>query len=113
VRAIYFRIIEFITSKSLSIGHQAKAALRNIVNWVNSSQLLRPFRWSASHNRATASSAVFPVSFNSAPRLQHSVRVKYDEHQEFDMAEDRYRARGYQPPFDELPWRDEGANDNA
>jgi hypothetical protein len=20
---------------------------------------------------------------------------------------------GYQPPFDELPWKDEGANDNA
>ena len=45
---------------------------------------------------------------------QHSVRVKYDEHQELDMAEDRYRTHsGYQPPFDELPWRDEGANDNA
>jgi hypothetical protein len=44
---------------------------------------------------------------------QHSVRVKYDEHQELDMAEDRYRTRGYEPPFDELPWRDEGANDNA
>ena len=43
---------------------------------------------------------------------QHSVRVKYDEHQELDMAEDRYRARGYQPPFDQLPWKDEGANDN-
>jgi hypothetical protein len=35
------------------------------------------------------------------------------EHQELDMAEDRYRTRGYEPPFDELPWRDEGANDNA
>jgi hypothetical protein len=44
---------------------------------------------------------------------QHSVRVKYDEHQEFEMAEDRYRVRGYQPPFDELPSRDEGGNDNA
>jgi hypothetical protein len=46
---------------------------------------------------------------------QHSVRVKYDEHQEFDMPEldmpeDRYRARGYQPPFDQLPWKDEAAN---
>ena len=30
---------------------------------------------------------------------QHSARVKYDEHQQLDMAEDRYRARGYQPPF--------------
>ena len=44
---------------------------------------------------------------------QHSVRVKYDEHQELDMAEDRYRARGYQPPFDQLPWKGEDANDNA
>lgn len=44
---------------------------------------------------------------------QHSVRVKYDEHQELDISEDRYRARGYQPPFDQLPWKDESANDNA
>jgi len=44
---------------------------------------------------------------------QHSFRVKYDEHQELDIAEDRYRARGYQPPFDQLPWKDESANDNA
>jgi hypothetical protein len=42
---------------------------------------------------------------------QHCVRVKYDEHQELDVPEDRYRARGYQPPFDELPWKDEAAND--
>ncbi len=42
---------------------------------------------------------------------QHCVRVKYDEHQELDVAEDRYRARGYQPPFDELPWKDDSAND--
>ncbi len=39
---------------------------------------------------------------------QHSVRVKYDEHQELDVPEDRYRARGYQPPFDQLSWKDEG-----
>jgi len=39
---------------------------------------------------------------------QHSVRVKYDEHQELDVPEDRYRARCYQPPFDQLPWKDEG-----
>ena len=44
---------------------------------------------------------------------QHSVRVKYDEHQELDISEDRYRARGYQPPFDQLPWKDESANDNT
>jgi hypothetical protein len=42
---------------------------------------------------------------------QHSVRVKYDERQEIDLAEDRYRERGYQPPFDELPWKDDPAND--
>jgi hypothetical protein len=28
---------------------------------------------------------------------QHSARVKYDEHQELDLPEDRYRERGYQP----------------
>jgi hypothetical protein len=42
---------------------------------------------------------------------QHSARVKYDEHQELDLPEDRYRERGYQPPFDELPWLDEAADD--
>jgi hypothetical protein len=39
------------------------------------------------------------------------VRVKYDERQELDLAEDRYRERGYQPPFDKLPWKDDPAND--
>ena len=29
---------------------------------------------------------------------QDSAHVKYDEHQELDVPEDRYRARGYQPP---------------
>ena len=29
---------------------------------------------------------------------QHSARVKYDEHQELDLPEDRYRERGYQRP---------------
>jgi hypothetical protein len=38
---------------------------------------------------------------------QDCVRVKYDEHQELDVPEDRYRARGYQPSFEELPWKDE------
>jgi hypothetical protein len=41
---------------------------------------------------------------------KHSVRVKYDEDQELDVAEDRYPARGYQPPFDQLPWKDDDAN---
>ena len=34
---------------------------------------------------------------------EHSARVKYDEHQELDVSERLYRARDYQPPFDELP----------
>jgi len=38
---------------------------------------------------------------------QHSARVKYDEHQELDLSEDRYRARAYQPPFDQLPWNED------
>jgi hypothetical protein len=38
---------------------------------------------------------------------EHCARVKYDEHQELDVSERLYRARGYQPPFDELPWLDE------
>ena len=38
---------------------------------------------------------------------EHSVRVKYDEHQELDLSEDRYRARAYQPPFDQLPWNED------
>ena len=42
---------------------------------------------------------------------QHSAHVKYDEHQELDVSEDRYRERGYQPSFDKLPWKDESAND--
>ena len=51
--------------------------------------------------------AVFYL-YGTAWHLQRTLwmgRVKYDEHQELDMAEDRYRARGYQPPFDELPWK--------
>jgi hypothetical protein len=37
---------------------------------------------------------------------QHSARVRYDEHQELEMSESRYRERDYKPPFDELPWKD-------
>jgi hypothetical protein len=44
---------------------------------------------------------------------QDSARVKYDERQELDLSEDRYRERGDRPPFDQLPWKDEGADDNA
>jgi hypothetical protein len=42
---------------------------------------------------------------------QHSARVKYDEHKELDLPEDRYREKGYQPPFNELRWLDEAADD--
>ena len=37
---------------------------------------------------------------------QHSARVKYDVGSELDMLEDRYKSRGYQPLFDQLPWKD-------
>jgi hypothetical protein len=29
------------------------------------------------------------------------------------VPEGRYRDRGYQPPFDQLPWKDDGVNDNS
>ena len=32
---------------------------------------------------------------------------------ELDVPEDRYRDRGYQPPLDQLPWKDDGVNDNS
>lgn len=44
---------------------------------------------------------------------QDSAHVKYDEHQELDLPEDRYRARGYQPPFDQLPWKDAAGDPKA
>jgi hypothetical protein len=44
---------------------------------------------------------------------QDSARVQYDERQELDLSEDRYRERGYHPPFDQLPWKEEAAADNA
>jgi hypothetical protein len=44
---------------------------------------------------------------------QHSARVKYDEHQELDISESRYRERGYKPSFDELPWKEETENGGA
>ena len=43
---------------------------------------------------------------NGWAETEHSARVKYDEHQELDISERLYRARDYQPPFDELPWLD-------
>ena len=36
---------------------------------------------------------------------QHSARIRYDDGDEVDLSEDRYRAQGYDPPFDKLPWK--------
>jgi hypothetical protein len=35
------------------------------------------------------------------------LRGLYREQNGLDVSERVYRARGYQPPFDELPWLDE------
>jgi hypothetical protein len=37
---------------------------------------------------------------------QHSVRVDYDPEQ-MEISEEKYRADGYQPPFENLPWKGE------
>jgi hypothetical protein len=42
---------------------------------------------------------------------QHSVRVKYDGGSELEVPEQFYRAEGWQPPFDELPWQGESGSD--
>jgi hypothetical protein len=36
---------------------------------------------------------------------QHSAHILYDDGDEVDLPEDRYRAQGYDPPFDRLPWK--------
>jgi hypothetical protein len=36
---------------------------------------------------------------------QHSARIRYDDGDEVDLPEERYRAQGYDPPFDKLPWK--------
>jgi hypothetical protein len=51
--------------------------------------------------------AAFIENRTAGQKNEHCARVKYDEHQELDVSERLYRARGYQPPFDELPWLDE------
>lgn len=38
---------------------------------------------------------------------QHSACVEYDDGQTHELPEDRYRAQGYNPPFDKLPWQHE------
>jgi len=37
-----------------------------------------------------------------------SVRIRYDDGDEIDLPEQRYRAQGYDPPFDWLPWKGVG-----
>jgi len=37
-----------------------------------------------------------------------SVRIRYDDGEEIDLPEDRYRAQGYDPPIDWLPWKSAG-----
>jgi hypothetical protein len=36
---------------------------------------------------------------------QHSARIRYDDGDEVDLPEERYRAQGYDPPFEKLPWK--------
>jgi hypothetical protein len=38
---------------------------------------------------------------------QHSAVAKYDDGSVLEMPEDEYRALGYKPPFDDLPWKDQ------
>jgi hypothetical protein len=38
---------------------------------------------------------------------QNSARVRYDDGKEADIPEDDYRSQGYQPSFDDLPWKGE------
>ena len=40
--------------------------------------------------------------------VQHSAHILYDDGDEVDLPEDRYRAQGYDPPFDKLPWKAQG-----
>lgn len=46
-------------------------------------------------------------SANPSP-LEHDVQVQdVNGGSDMPLPESIYRARGYEPPFDELPWRDE------
>jgi hypothetical protein len=38
---------------------------------------------------------------------QNSAGVRYDDGKEADIPEDDYRSQGYQPSFDDLPWKEE------
>ena len=61
-------IVTSLGNASMSVGRLA-ASFAILLIGSTRHNCCRPFRWSASHNRATASSGVCPVSFNSAPRL--------------------------------------------
>jgi hypothetical protein len=36
---------------------------------------------------------------------QNSAHIRYDDGDEEELSEDRYRAQGYDPPFDKLSWK--------
>ncbi len=41
---------------------------------------------------------------------EHSVMVRYEDGYKMEMPQSRYEDRGYQPPFDQLPWLEEDQN---
>lgn len=41
---------------------------------------------------------------------QHSVIVKNENGDEFEISETQYRDRDYAPSFDDLPWREEDSD---
>jgi hypothetical protein len=41
---------------------------------------------------------------------QHSVLVDYGTTR-FEISEEKYRQAGYEPAFEQLPWKDKAAND--
>jgi hypothetical protein len=44
---------------------------------------------------------------------EHGVLVDYGNSTSGEVPESQYRARGYQPPFEQLPWQAEDEGDNA
>jgi len=44
---------------------------------------------------------------------QHSVLVEVDDSTPKEMPERQYREKGYQPPFEQLPWKMEDEGDAA
>jgi hypothetical protein len=41
----------------------------------------------------------------------HSAVVQFGRFGTFTVPEDHYRSQGYEPDFDQLPWRDEQASE--